>query len=256
MILILNHHYSCEVHRRQLKEFIFLLVFLSPLFCFSQDRVSPDSSTSLERYFQFDSTESLSFLETIFPPILMENGIELKAFVRSNEMKRIRQRFGDVQATDAIFIRSMQLTHNNTGMALLLALFATFDHRYIRLKIPLFALAIPLSDESEEEFTERVRNLPRKLFPDSPPTAYADRDKLQHFFGSAFITYIFNSSDAAERFGLTVERGEPALIVGGADDVRDIRTNTCGQQFGLALMDSPFRRPSEFLSDSLSVKVK
>jgi len=133
---------------------------------------------------------------------------------------------------------------------LLLAALATFDHRTIRLKVPIFVLTIPLSDESEKEFNTRVNNLPVQLLPDSPKNRFGDRDKLQHFFGSAFITYVFNTADGAERIGYAIEQGEHAAIVGGDRDVRDIHADMMGQQFGLALMNNPYRYPSEFLAQS------
>ncbi len=208
---------------------------------------SPSGNDSLQRYLRFDESESLSFLITLFPPFLIQNGMELKEFVRSSEFKQIRNTYGDRKAIDAIFVHSMQLTHNNTGFALLLATLASFDHRTLGFDVPIFKLIFPLTDESEEEFNSRVSNLPTKVFFDSPTTARGDRDKLQHFFGSAFLTFAFESEDAAARFGMAIEQGEESFIVGGANDVQDTRANTLGQQFGLALMEYPFRFPSEFL---------
>ncbi len=214
----------------------------------SLSQVEPDSTFQAQHYLRFDTTESLEFLFTLFPPILFENGIELKEFIRSNEFHRVRSELGDQKAMDAIFVRSMLLTKNNTGVALFLSMLACFDHRYLLFDIPFFALAIPLSDESDEEFTARLRNLPTKLFTDSPTIKMGDRDKLQHFFGSAFITFIFESDEIADRFGMAIERGEQSFVVGGTNDTRDVRTNRLGQQFALALMENPFTYPSDFLN--------
>ena len=51
----------------------------------------------------------------------------------------------------------MQLTNNNTAVALLLATCACFDHRIVGLKVPIFELFVPLSNESEEEFLRRIK---------------------------------------------------------------------------------------------------
>ncbi len=228
-----------------MKSVVFILLCCSvPLLVFSQSHEDKDS---LQQYLHFDETESLSFLITLFPPFLIQNGMELKEFIRSSEYKQIRNLYGDRKAMDAIYVRSMQLTHNNTGFALLLSTLASFDHRMLGLKVPLFNLFFPLSDESDEEFTERVQNLPTKIFSDSPNTMRGDRDKLQHFFGSAFLTFAFESPSAAGRFGTAIEQGEESFVVGGANDVQDERANLLGQRFGSALMTNPFRLPSEFL---------
>ncbi len=230
---------------------------LIPLLSHSQQPPVYDSTFNAQQYLRFDTTwsaESLAFLETLFPPFLIENGIELKEFIRSDEFQNVRSEFGDQKAIDAIYIRSMQLTKNNTGIALFLSMLSCFDHRYLRIDIPFFLLAIPLSDESEEEFTARLKNLPTKLFADTPNIKMGDRDKLQHFFGSAFITYIFESPDFADRLGFAIEQGEQSFIVGGTNDSRDVRTNRLGQQFALALMNNPFTYPSRFLKKVVTPK--
>lgn len=225
---------------------IFCCCFL-PSFVRAQFPVKSDSTVDLQEYLCFDTTESLSFLLTLFPPFLLQYGIELKQFIRSDTFQKIRESMSEVKSVDAIYVRAMQLTHNNTGIALLLSTLATFDHRILQFNVPIFSFAIPLSDESGEEFTRRVNNLPIHLFSDSPNNRYGDRDKLQHFFGSAFITFAFESRGLAERIGLAIEHGERSIIIGGALDDRDMHVNTYGQQFGTALIDNPYRYPSEFL---------
>ncbi|MBM2842095.1 MAG: hypothetical protein HW412_2623, partial [Bacteroidetes bacterium] len=72
-------------------------------------------------------------------------------------------------------------------------------------------------------------------------------DKLQHFFGSAFLTYAFESQDVAARFGEFVEMEEERFIVEGSLDQRDIRANIQGQGFGFHLLSDPAALPSRFL---------
>lgn len=211
-----------------------------------------DSSDSLSAFFQFDDPPPLNCLFTFFPPFFIEHGIELKWFIRSKTFRRIRERFGDPRAIDAIFIRAMQMTNNNTAVSLFLATIACMDHQIIGLKVPIFALYLPLSNESEQEFNRRVSNLPRKLYEDSPMTSSGDRDKLQHLFGSTFLTFIFESRQPAERIGDFVEQGEDAFIVDGVLDERDMRANRQGQEFGLALLDDNHRLPSEFLNHEIA----
>ncbi|MBA4313121.1 MAG: hypothetical protein C0417_10885 [Chlorobiaceae bacterium] len=201
---------------------------------------------SLEKYFRIDSTDDASFIYSYFPPIFIQNGIELKSFVRSNIISDIRRQFSDLQSVDAIYIQAMKLTNNNTAISLLISTLACFDHRLVGLKVPVFALYFPLTNESEEEFKARVANLPRYLYADSPKNKIGDRDKLQHFFGSAFLTFIFESKSPAEELSRSIEVGEDAIIVDGALDERDMRANRHGQNFGLALIQNKFVLPSDY----------
>jgi hypothetical protein len=210
---------------------------------------------SMVSYFQFDTTSGFGFLGTYFPPIFIQNGMELKSFIRSDTFNKLRLQYGDLKAVDAIFIRAMKLTNNNTAMALLLATKACFDHRTVGLKVPVFALFFPLSNESREEFKSRVANLPRKLYTDTPRGKIGDRDKLQHFFGSAFIAFAFESAEPAERTSEFVEKGEDLIIVDGTIDARDVRANRQGQRFGLALLENCYRVPSEFISSRSQLPV-
>jgi len=220
-----------------------IAMMLSTHALFAQD----DSVNSLDKYLQFDEPSPFGFLTTYFPSFLIQNGIELKNFIRSEEFRHIRQQYGDIQAVDAVYIRAMKLTQDNPAVALLIATLATFDHRLVGIKVPVFNLFFPLTNESEEEFSERVHNLPARIYNDSPVNSSGDRDKLQHFFGSAFLSYVFESRETSERFGLFIEHGEDAFIIDGVLDDRDERANHQGQQFGLAVLENHHRLPSEFL---------
>jgi hypothetical protein len=110
---------------------------------------------------------------------------------------------------------------------------------------------LPLTSEFEDEFQERIDNLPSAIYSDSPPET-GDSDKLQHFFGSAFLAFVSESRETAQRVGVFVEWGEDRFIVGGAVDERDLRANLQGQMFGLALLEEPRSRPSTFLVSALA----
>jgi len=221
-----------------------LLSSFPQLVAAQSETAQPDSFL---QYFTFDDPAPLSCVFTYFPPFFIQHGIELKSFIGSQTFRQIRRHFGDPRAVDAIYIKAMQLTNNNTAIALLLSTIACFDHRIVGLKVPIFELFFPLSNESEEEFNRRLRNLPSQLYGDTPPGRSGDRDKLQHFFGSTFLTYTFETPEGADRVGNFIEEGEDAFVVGGVRDKRDKRANRQGQRFALALMDDNHRLPSEFL---------
>ena len=226
---------------------VLVLVFVVCGFLQSSAQSTIMESDSLQSYISFGESSSLSFLLAYFPPFFIQHGMELKSFIRTDTFGNIRRQYGDLKAFDAVFIHAMKLTNDNTAVSLILSTFACFDHRIVGLKIPVFALAFPLSDESSEEFNSRVKNLPRKLYPDTPRIPTGDRDKLQHFYGAAFIAYIFESDQPAERFSEFIEQGEDAIIVDGVLDERDKRAGRNGEKFGLALLKNNHRLPSVFL---------
>ncbi|HUL44265.1 MAG TPA: hypothetical protein VLY03_07905 [Bacteroidota bacterium] len=219
------------------------LVLLIEIPGWSQQSVNP--TDSLAGYFQFEDSSPLSCLVTYLPPFFIRNGMELKSFIRSKRFAEIRKQYGDRRSVDAIFVRAMRLTNDNTAVALLLATLSTFDHSLVQMRVPIMSLCLPLSSESEEDFDRRVKDLPSQLYSDTPPEG--DHDKLQHFFGSAFIALTCESSGSAERVGNFVEVGEDAFIEGGVLDVRDMRANRQGQRFGMALLEDNHQYPSKFL---------
>lgn len=228
----------------------FVLVFVVGLLTGAQQlkpQISNQSNDSLLIYLSFKESSSLGFLLPYFPPFFIQYGIELKSFIRNRTFQEIRQSYGDLKAVDAIFIKAMKLTNDNTAVALLISTIACFDHRIFGLKVPVFLLFFPLSNESEEEFKQRVENLPKNIYIDSPLNRFGDRDKLQHFFGSAFIAYVFESGETSERFSDFIERGEKAIIIDGVLDKRDIRANRHGQEFGLNLLINKHQMPSQYI---------
>ena len=193
--------------------------------------------------------EVIRFFAPFFFPKVIQDVYQLKDYIVSEEFALLRERGGDLDAVDDLFDRALALSWDNVYEALLITLCSTMDHRRIGINIPLLGplLWIPLTSEFEDEFDARVSALPRNLYADTPAGRAGDRDKLQHFFGSAFLTYVFESREVADRIGGFIELGEESAIVGGTPDERDFRTNWQGQEFGIALHGHPFVRPSEFL---------
>ena len=124
--------------------FVTLIIFLLSAICqevqSQPDQPAPDSLSS---YFTFDDPSPLSCLITWLPPVFIQHGIEMKSFIRSRAFRNIRKVCGDRKSIDAIYIHAMQLTDNNTAVALFLSAIATFDHRTVGFKIPLMNLFFP-----------------------------------------------------------------------------------------------------------------
>lgn len=183
----------------------------------------------------------------VTPPVVLDVR-RIRAYVRDPRFERMRQLEGDIRAADAIYVRSLEIGGYDIARALVLALFATLEHRNLPLRLPLAGIVtLPLTFEGEDNFDARVRNLPRMLYGDSPAGEHGDRDKLQHFFGSASVAYSTASSDVAQTTGDLVEWGEASVVQGGVDDPRDRRANAQGGMFGHDLVYLKTMLPSDYL---------
>jgi len=193
--------------------------------------------------------EALSFFAPFFIPKILQDEYRLKEYILGEEFAEFRRVYGDRQAVDAIFNRALRLCWNNTGEALIICLLSTMDHRSFGVDLPLIGdlIWVPLTSEFPDEFDKRLNALPTQLYADTPPGKAGDRDKLQHFFGSAFLTILTESPDAAHRSALFIEWGEERFIVDGQNDGRDLRADWQGQRFGLGLMSNIRVLPSAFL---------
>ncbi|MDH4071245.1 MAG: hypothetical protein OEV30_12590 [Ignavibacteria bacterium] len=193
--------------------------------------------------------EIVSFYIPFVFPKVFQDVTRLRELVSDDEFLQYRLDHGDLMAVDRIFAESMDITWGNTYETLLICTFAVMDHRNFGVRLPVVGALfwVPLSSEFEEEFQDRIANLPQRIYPDTPLTGAGDRDKLQHFFGSAFLACVSESREGAERVGSMVEYGESQFIVGGRHDDRDLRANQHGRSFGMALLGGADVVPSDFL---------
>ena len=190
---------------------------------------------------------------TLFFPRGVKDTWRLKRYIRSERFSSVRGRAGDLRAVDAILRRALEISHGDVSEALFICTFASMEHRMVGIRLPLIRLPVyfPLTSESDSVFRVRVSQLPSHFYADSPREEYGDRDKLQHFFGSAFIAYSFHSRPLANFVGDFIEWGEEELIIEGVSDPRDRRANHQGQELGFALAERPDVNPSDFLQIQL-----
>lgn len=195
-----------------------------------------------------------SFAQFLLPKTI-QDVYHLSEFIGSEEFLALREAHDDIHAVDAIYHKALHLSWGNHYAALLIMLLSTLDHRRVDVRVPLLGIVIPLplTPEFEADFYRRVDGLPKGLYPDSPRGRSGDRDKLQHFFGSALVTYVFESAETADRIGRFVEWGEEKYVAGETEDMRDIRSNREGQQFALALLAGEPVWPSQFIGSVDSV---
>jgi len=187
-------------------------------------------------------------LVSLFPSGVKSTWL-LKRYLRSEKFIYLKKKLGDLRAVDEIYKRALAITNGDVSQALFIATFATMEHRNVGVRIPLLHTPIhfPITTESREGFESRLVNLPSHFYADSPGNEAGDRDKLQHFFGSAFFAYSFRLRTLASFIGKFVEWGEEKFIVDGGSDPRDLRANQQGIEFGLSIGDRFDAKPSQYL---------
>lgn len=222
---------------------IFCFIFLNSPLILSQEK---DSVWLNDDWYYSTQDSSLIDLTNFFPSIF-KNEAHLKRYLRDDRFYELRRMYDDTLAVDAIFDRAMLIADDDIGHALLISTFAVMDHQRLGLKLPVLgSVYVPLTFENDSLFRLRRTHLPKKLLNEKKTN---DKDKLQHFFGSAFIVYITNSNSFAEMIGNLFELGEDRFVLGGRDDPQDKKANAKGREFGLRLLNDEKVLPSDILWD-------
>lgn len=168
-------------------------------------------------------------------------------YIASDHFNQIRINYGDLIATDSIFTYAVKLTNYDYGDALLALMLATVPYREVPIQIPLIKIMVnyPLVSADEKTFLKKNENLPAHLFLDSPSDKFGDKDKLAHYFGSAFLSYESNIFDLGKLIGYFVEAFEESFKVQSSIDMRDIDVNYYGRLFGNLLKENKDLLPSQ-----------
>ena len=186
------------------------------------------------------------FLRDVFTPQLILDTRLIRSYIRDERFRILTERCGEMRAVDAIYLKALRITDYQIPRALFLSLMAVLEHRSVEFRLPLGgSLTVPLTFEQDSLFDARYRHLPSRLYPDTPPEG--DRDKLQHFFASAYLAYASESPEITRASGNAVEWGEARFVVGGADDPRDRRSNNQGERFGRDLLVVNTLLPSDYM---------
>jgi hypothetical protein len=170
----------------------------------------------------------------------------ISEYISSNEFISLKNKIGDLRSIDSIYIQSIIHSNNDYSEALLALTFATVPYREVPIQIPLFKMIVnyPLISASDSVFLLKNENLPRYIFFDSPNNAYGDKDKLAHFFGSAYTSNIL---DLGNPIGYFVEVFEESFKVQSSIDERDLITNNLGNTFGKLLKRNKSILPSQII---------
>ena len=173
----------------------------------------------------------------------------ISEFIASNEFLILKEKLGELSTVDSIYSEALKLYDNDHSEALLTLTFATVPYKEVPIQIPLFKtiLIYPLISASDSIFNHKNENLPRYLFFDSPDNNYGDKDKLAHFFGSAFISYSSNIFDLGNPISYFVEVFEESFKLQSSIDERDLMTNKLGNTFGKLLKQNKNILPSQII---------
>jgi hypothetical protein len=228
---------------------VFSQVFIFDVDAQCNDEKNPDGLT-----WDFDEGKNNNssvgtFLSDIFTPQIILDTKRIREYVRDGRYQLLRIRCGDMRAVDAIYLKSLKITEYHIARALFLSFMAVLEHRNVDIKIPILkSLELPLSFEEDSVFYARIKNLPAHMYSDSPQDSIGDMDKLQHFFGSAYLAYASEAPGLTRTAGNLIEWGEAKFVVGGTDDPRDKRANEQGKSFGRDLLIVKTLLPSDYLT--------
>ena len=179
-------------------------------------------------------------------------GIEvnkLSEYIASNYFENLYAECGDPARTDSLYMEALKITNGNHNEALFALTFAVIPYNLVPIKIPLLPIIInyPLISAEDSVFNLKNRNLPKYLFFDSPANNYGDKDKLAHFFGSAYLSYAGNFFDLSDLIGYFVEVFEQDFKVQSSIDPRDLHADTLGDIFGRLLKQNKEVLPSQVM---------
>lgn len=170
---------------------------------------------------------------------------DLRALITAQQPLAPRTRQADLRRLDAIYVHAVYLAEGDIALTLFALAVATLPYHTFPARIPLlgWSVTVPVSTESREDFSRRLANLPGLLLADSPPQL--DRDKLPHFFGSAWLHCTLRDEELTMAAGELIEIGEEVFKLEGFRDERDLVANRLGASFADALMRQRRVLPSD-----------
>jgi hypothetical protein len=232
-----------------------VILYACPLYvCTTVNAQCNDEKNPNDLSWDFDEGKNkdfsvVTFVSDIFTPQIIIDTKLIRAYIRDGRFQILRGRCGDMRAIDAIYLKSLKIADYNIARALFLSFMAVLEHRKVDVKMPIVkSLALPLSFEEDSIFNSRMNNLPTQVYSDTPPGLHGDVDKLQHFFGSAYLVFASESPGLTGTAGNLIEWGEEKFVVDGTDDPRDKRANKQGKSFGRDLLVVKTLLPSDYLT--------
>ena len=175
---------------------------------------------------------------------------DISNFITSDYYLQLQSSSSHIDLVDAIYLRGVEYYEGDYSEALLALTFATLPFDKMPLQIPFLniKIIIPLPSPGDSLFLKKKLNLPKKLFFDTSNSEEGDKDKLPHFFGSAFLSYSIRLFNISKFMGIFVELFEDTFEVQGRVDFRDLLIDNLGELFGKILRENKKILPSQIMS--------
>ncbi|MCH7973805.1 MAG: hypothetical protein IIB07_02585 [Bacteroidetes bacterium] len=190
------------------------------------------------------------FITSLFPQqSKLYKAVEhISNYIVSERFNKLFKTNTDLQLIDSIYVNQLKYQNYDYSETLLSLTFALVPVRKISIKFPLLnKINYPLISVTDSLFNLKNKYLPKYIFWDTPQNDFGDKDKLSHFFGSAFISYSSNIFDFVDLIGYFVEVFEENFKLQSTIDKRDMMANTLGNIFGKMLKDNKNILPSQIL---------
>ncbi len=196
-----------------------------------------------------------NFLIVIILPLILsaqpldEDVSFLSNYIISEEFLSIRNSVDDLSAIDSLYKKALNYHNDDIAEALLTVTFASLAFKELPIQVPIIGLklVLPLARIDDHIFSNKIDALPKDIFFNSPKSKFGDKDKITHFFGSAYLSYTVTLFKLSKFMGIFVEFFEAAFKVDGFLDYRDMKVNNLGELFGLSLRKNPGLLPSQVL---------
>ena len=173
------------------------------------------------------SKNSIVFPFSLLVPDGIREGYDMRDYIASPEFGIFDSSNAAEAVFDEIYYTAEVYAHGDPSNSLLSAAFGVIEHEYLPIAFFGSEIRIPLTSENHARFALRCSHLPAHIY----HTAEGDRDKLQHFFASAWLKEALGMDWLARLAGTLVEVGEDLFLVGGVEDPRDLHANHDGIRF-------------------------
>jgi len=167
---------------------------------------------------------------------IFEYGSMVNDYIANNLVKSQEKEI-NISQIDSIFGYALSISDSNVADALLFCSVGVMTYSVFNVRLPYLNFRIPVpvfTYLDKNKFQRKVENLPSKLFDDSPESEFGDKDKVVHFFSTAYLSYIFGDN-FSNHIGSFVEIFEEDFKVDGKIDERDLRIDELGAEFGKEL---------------------
>ena len=218
----------------------FLLVSVLSSCVYSQTHIL-DSNLNVARCL---AKHSISLPLSLLIPAGIREGYDMREFIASPEFGAFDSVTAPPDVLNEIYYSAIEYAHGNLELALLASAFGSFEHEYIPIGVLGLTVRIPLTSENHEQFGVRWSHLPAHIY----RTQEGDRDKLQHFFASAWLKEWLGMDWLVQGAGAMVEILENMFVIGGFEDPRDLHANNDGMHFAIRAESDIKYQPSHALT--------